>query len=216
MNEIIQRTDEWKAIRRGRFTASQIHRLMGKKFGNDLSDWTDTAATYIMEVVSQTFTDQDHELSTPAIRWGNDHEPVARAYYEGYYNEQVEEVGFIMWPKNTAAGCSPDGIVIGKNRGIEIKCPYTIKAHMEAFMIENNADFLRLKPDYYYQCMSSMLFTGYPAWDFVSYHPFFKQNQRMTCIEIVADPAAFDMIEQRLNAAVIVRDKLIERILKMS
>lgn len=213
MERIKQKTDEWLTLRRGKFTASSIYKLMGKKFGNELSDWPDTAQTYIMSKVAESFSDRDHELSTVEIRWGNEHEPIARAYYEGLYGEQVEQVGFILWPRNVNAGCSPDGLVMGKHRGIEIKCPYTINSHLESFLIRTNSDFKDMKPMYYWQVMSSMLFTGLERWDFVSYHPYFKPQQRMSCIEIVADTTEFEQLAARIEAAVIVRDKLIEQVL---
>ena len=218
-----QRTEEWLKIRRGKFTASEIHKLIGtgakpSKFGESLTDWTDTAQNYILAKVAEAFSTQDHELSTVEIRWGVEHEGEARAYYEGVFEEEVEEVGFILWPANTNAGCSPDGLVVTKpgmpSRGIEIKCPYSLNSHLESFLIKSNADFKLYKPQYYWQVMSSMLFTGYDSWDFVSYHPFFKPERRLTAVEILADQDAFKTLEERINAAVIVRDKIIDEILK--
>lgn len=212
-----QRTEEWLAIRRGRFTASEIYKLIGtgktpSKFGVSLDDWTETAQSYIMQKVSEMFSDQDHELSTPVIRWGIEHEAEARAYYEGIFGEEVDEVGFVLWPKNTAAGCSPDGIIQARRRGIEIKSPYTLNAHLESFLIRTNEEFHRRKPEYYWQVQASMLFTGYDAWDFVSYHPYFHKSKRITCIEILPDKEAFRILEERIAAAVEVRDKLVKEV----
>jgi putative phage-type endonuclease len=212
-----QRSKEWHEIRRGKFAASEIYKLIGtgktpSKFGKELSDWTDTAQAYIMSKVAETFSDQDHEISSPAMCWGVEHESEARAYYEGIFNEEVEEVGFVLWARNTSAGCSPDGIISARNRGIEIKCPYTLNAHLESFLINTNEQFHARKPEYYWQVQSSMLFTGYDAWDFISYHPYFHKNKRITCIEILPDPVAFQVITERIMAAVEVRDKLIKEI----
>ena len=216
--EVKQRSADWMKVRRGKFTASEIWKLIGtgvkpSKFGENLTDWTDTAQNYILSKVAESFSDQDHELSTAEIRWGNEHEPEARAYYEGIFKEEIEEVGFILWPKNINAGCSPDGLV-KEVRGIEIKCPYSLNSHMESFLIKSNADFKIYKPQYFWQVQSSMLFTGYTTWDFISYHPFFKPERRITCIEILADQEAHVTLAQRIEAAVIVRDKIINEIIK--
>lgn len=136
----------------------------------------------------------------------------SKAYYEGVFKEQVEEVGFILWPANPLCGCSPDGIVTSKNRGIEIKCPFTLNAHIESFLIKDNTTFKSYKPQYYWQVMSSLLFTGFDSWDFVSYHPFFKPDKRLTSIEILPCIADFEMLKERLQAATIVRENLIREI----
>lgn len=212
-----QRSQEWREIRRGKFTASEIYKLMGtgakpSKFGPSLSDWTDTAQGYIMSKVAELYAEQDQDITSREMQWGADHESEARAYYEGVFGETVDEVGFLLWPKNTSCGCSPDGLIMQKNRGIEIKCPFTLTAHIESFLIKDNDSFKAYKPNYYWQVMSSLLFTGFDSWDFVSYHPYFKADKRLSCIEIVPDMEVFMAISERLDAAVSVRDSIIKEI----
>ena len=214
-----QRTREWMEIRRGKFTASEIYKLIGtgvkpSKFGDKLSDWTDTAQGYILSKVAEYFSEQDQEITSREMQWGTEHEPEARAYYEGVFEEEVEEIGFLLWPKNNICGCSPDGLIMAKNRGIEIKCPYTLNAHIESFLIKDNATFKSYKPNYYWQVMSSLLFTGFSSWDFVSYHPFFKADKRLTAIEILPCESDFEILRERLQAATIVRENLIREIEK--
>ena len=215
--DVKQRSQDWLKLRRGKFTASEIYKLIGtgktpSKFGNNLSDWPETAQTYIKSKVAECFSEQSQEVTSVEMRWGIEQESIARAYYEGVFQEEVEEIGFILWPKNTLCGCSPDGIVKGKNRGIEIKCPYNLEPHLESLLIRSNDEFRAMKPMYYWQVMSSMLFSGYPAWDFVSYHPFFNKDKRITSIEIIPDDAAFSILGERLEAAVHVRNELIKQI----
>jgi putative phage-type endonuclease len=214
---VVQKSQDWLTLRRGKFTASEIYKLIGtgqkpSKFGDKLDDWTDTAATYIKQKVAECFSDQSQELKTRATDWGIEHEPEARAYYEGVFGEEVEDIGFILWPKDPTCGCSPDGIVKGKNRGIEIKTPFELEPHLESFLIRSNDEFKAMKPQYYWQVMASMMFSGLPCWDFVSYHPFFYPNRRISSIEIIADPVAFAILEDRLTAAVFVRNELIKQV----
>ena len=59
-----QRSDEWYEIRRGKFTASNIHKLMGVKgFGK-------TGLTYIDEVVADmlSYEIEDELFENKAIR----------------------------------------------------------------------------------------------------------------------------------------------------
>lgn len=212
-----QRTTEWLEIRKGRFTSSEIYKLIGtgKKpgtFGYKLTDWSDTAQAYILSKAAQHFTTDEQQISSIEMRWGVEHEPQARATYEGVFGVDVEEVGFILWPGNTAAGCSPDGLITSDNRGLEIKCPFNTVNHAEGLMLRTNADLHAYKPAYYWQVMSSLMFTGFDKWDFVSYHPFFIPQHRIACIEIVPEKAAFEMLAERIAAAVQVRDAVIEQI----
>lgn len=209
-----QRTDDWLKLRRGKFTASEIHKLMDVKFGDESKDWTIKSQNYILDKVAESFSDQSQPVTSVEIRWGIEHEPYGLAHYEAIFDEEIEEIGFILWSENVECGCSPDGSVKGKARGVELKCPYTLKAHLESFLIRTNADFKKRKPQYYWQVMSSMMFCKYDAWDFVSYHPYFKPEQRVSCIEIVRDNAEFKYMKKRLNAAVLLRDKLIKEIIE--
>ena len=203
-----QRSQDWHEIRRGRFTASGLYALMGQKFGSDLDDWTVTAQGYIIEKVAESFSTEDHEPSTKETRWGIEHEPTALAHYEAVFETEIDEIGFVLWSELPQCGCSPDGIVKNE-RGIEIKCPYTLRRHAEHLLIRSNEQLKKQRPQYYYQIMSSMMFTGYNRWDFVSFHPFFKPEHRLSCVEITADYKEFEYMAVRLRAAVELLDKLI-------
>lgn len=207
-----QRTDDWLKLRRGKFTASEIHKLMDKKFGDELEKWTIKSQNYILEKVAESFSSQSQPLTSVELRWGIEYEPIGLAHYEGVFKEEIQEIGFVLWSENTSCGCSPDGDLKGKPKGIELKCPYTLRSHMEAMMIRSNADFKQRKPQWYWQVMSSMMFCKYDVWDFVSFHPYFNPEQRLSCIEIVRDDKEFTYMKERLNAAVILRDKLIQKI----
>ena len=60
-----QRSDEWYEIRRGKFTASEIHKLIGVKgLGK-------TEITYIDEVVADALSEEveDERFDNTAMRW---------------------------------------------------------------------------------------------------------------------------------------------------
>jgi len=59
-----------------------------------------------------------------AMQWGTETEPEAREFFEGRYDLEVEQTGFILHPEMDYAGASPDGL-IGADAIIEIKCPTT-------------------------------------------------------------------------------------------
>jgi putative phage-type endonuclease len=213
-----QRSNEWHEARRGKFTASEIVKLIGtgekpSKYGPSLTDWTDTAQSYILSRVAQFFSMKDQKVDSMEMKWGRDYESLAIKTYEQSLGVTVAEEGFIRWHLNTNAGCSPDGLVVEENRGIEVKCPFQNWSHMEHLLIRNSAELKKAKPQYYWQVMSSLLFTGWDCWNFVSFHPFFNPDQRLYVIEIFPESLAFEMLTERIEAAVTVRNELINRIL---
>jgi dihydrofolate reductase len=94
-------------------------------------------------------------------------EEAARMTYE-LEHDRVEEVGFIELDE--FAGCSPDGL-IGKDGGIEIKCP-------------NDVNFFKLLVDgekaidakYLWQVQMCLLVSERKWWDLTFYNPNFDKN----------------------------------------
>ena len=90
-------------------------------------------------------------------------EPQAREAFERFSGEKVEEIGF-MRHKAGSCGASPDGLIVGKSVGIEIKCP----------IASTHVGYLRqgeLPATYASQVHFSMAVTGADAWHFWSYCP---------------------------------------------
>ena len=61
--------------RRGRITASAVHKLMGKSLD------TDTTMTYIYSLVMNELGVESDEVSSAATDWGHIYESVAKEYY---------------------------------------------------------------------------------------------------------------------------------------
>lgn len=212
-----QRSQDWHKLRMPRFTSSDIVKLFGTgkepcKFGNTLNDWPDTAQNYILSKVAGTFAEREQPISSVEMRWGTEMEDEGKAYFEFVFDNEIENVGFVLWPKNVNAGCSPDGIIDKGKTLYELKCPFTLHSHVESFLIKDNATFKKMRPQYYWQVMSSMLFTGLDKALFMSYHPYFVPDKRISAVEILADQTAFKMLEERIIAAVETRDSVIQMI----
>lgn len=208
-----QRSEQWHELRRGLFTASEVHKLMGKKFGENLSDWTDTAQTYILAKVAEYFTNQRHEIHSKEMQWGIDNEPIAKAQYELTFKCEILDEGFVFLKENNQCGCSPDGIIKGEKRGIEIKCPYTIENHIKNLLIKSNVDFKTEFPQYYWQVQMSLLVYDFQKWDYVSFHPFFEPNTRLNCIEILRNDIDCSDLLNRLNLAVKIKNNIIDSLM---
>lgn len=212
---IEQRTEEWIEIRRGKFTASEIHKLMGVK------GMGKTGESYVLAKVAEALGADPPEVNTYAMQWGIDNESVAKRIYSKSFKCAVSEQPFIVAPWCEDAGCSPDGLVVEfdnhnlpKNvtRGIEVKCPYNPVHHLENLIIETQEEFKKQRIEYYWQIQMCMAVTGYDEWDFVSYYPFVGDVSGLKVMTIKADQSDIELLKSRINEAVKLKSEIIEKV----
>lgn len=168
---IEQRTDAWFELRKGKITSSEIHKIMGTGKGSEVL--TDTAKTYLLSKVIEHFDGFAERAVGSALDWGTEMEPAAIEFYEKKFNVVVDKASFV--PFNNVYGGSPDGLV-GKEGIIEVKCPFTSVNHFKHGLIDSDAAFKKVKPEYYYQCISNMICTNTTWCDFVSFDPRVKSE----------------------------------------
>lgn len=165
-----QRTPEWFAKRLGKVTASRIADLMARtKSGPGAS-----RANYMAQLVTERLTGAPTEsYKSPAMDWGTEQEPNARAAYSARMGVLVDEVDFVDHPE-LEAGASPDGLV-GEDGLIEIKCPNT--ATMLEY-IEERA----IPQKYRLQMQWQLAVTGRNWCDFVAYDPRLPEHLQLLVI----------------------------------
>lgn len=153
-----QGSPEWFDIRAGKMTASHAQAIGNNGKGLE---------TYIMELMANYYSKAEPENYTNAdIERGNELEETARQMYELEKNCFIEQVGFVE--RNEFSGCSPDGL-IGKEGGIEIKCP----KDSVYFRLLIDGD---VESKYLWQVQMSLLITGRKWWDLVFYNPNFTKS----------------------------------------
>jgi len=185
-----QRSEKWYELRRGLFTASQIHKLMGVRgIGK-------TGESYIYEKVTEFFGVYEDEIDAPAIRWGNYYESFAKEYYSIAFDEEIIESGFKISECGTH-GASPDGLIKGKKKGIEIKCPFKASNHTINMTIKSQDGLKSIHPEYYWQIQHNLLIHDFISWDFVSFDPRFTGNKRMFAIEIFRNESDIKLLIER-------------------
>lgn len=206
MNEFSQGSDEWLQIRKGKFTASEVHRLMGiKGLGK-------TGETYIFEKVTEELGGTIPPVFSKAMEHGTLTEPFAKRHYELAFDCTILEYPFFTAPWCDQAGCSPDGIVEGKELGIEIKSPYSPANHIAHLMITSPQELKEQKPEYYWQVQCCLAVTGLKEWDFVSYHEDFSGKLRMSVLTVAANEADIALLKSRIGEAVEMKNKIIAKI----
>ena len=170
---VLQGSEEWFAMRKGRPTASRFSEfvttakgdLSRAKSGTGLSSG---ARSYVAELIGECFC---HDfIGFAGNRFtdrGTELEPEARAAFVVATGTTVEQVGFCT-RDDGIVGCSPDGLLISPDgtryAGLEIKCPIP-KTHV-GYVLDGV-----LPDDYKQQVHGAMAVTGLREWHFYSYFP---------------------------------------------
>lgn len=212
---IEQRTQEWKEQRRGKFTASEIHKLMLPK------GLGETGKSYVHKKVAEELGAKFPEISSPALRWGEEMEPRAKRYYEKAFNAVISDQPFIVAPWCEDTGCSPDGTVItfnsknlpdGNRKGYECKCPYNPENHIANLTIRSQEEFKKLRTEYYWQIMHCMAVCNIGTWDFFSFFPDIDDPHKGVVIPIMADEKDILLLKERIFQAVAMKKDILSKI----
>jgi YqaJ-like viral recombinase domain len=154
-----QGSDEWKKLRAGKVTWSNLGKVMAKGAGV-------TRRNYLYEVMAE----QDSGIPAPegfksqAVKNGTEREPEGRRLYEEQMDVVVDQVGFINHPNIPYFGGSPDGIMVSLRGGIEIKSP-------ELPTFSERVDGAPIPKDYNLQCHGFMETEALEWVDWVNYFP---------------------------------------------
>lgn len=219
---IEQGTPEWDQVRLGRFTASEIYRLMepakremteaelkarpksGKgssaKLVYDYETLSDTALTYIKEKVAEVLTGQANQqgYAFPLV-WGKTYEDDACAAFVAKTGFEIEKVGFFKYTDH--AGGSPDRLV-GSDAILEVKAPYNSANQIDYLMLTDQFDVHRNYFPYWAQCQANMLFTERNLCHFCTYDPRMSEDKhKLTHVEIKADSQFHDLIIKKIAQA---------------
>lgn len=226
--ELAQQSEQgsqmWHDIRIGRFTSSQIHRLIkagtrfmteselaarpkkgpgsSAKLIEDPTKFSPDGHFYIEEKVAEVLTGQCEEQAyAHATAWGDTWEPFAAEYYAKKFACEFEIIAF--QPFGDHAGGSPDRKIKGVKRGLEIKCPFRSKNQVNYLQMTDQNDVKSLFPDYYYQCQSNLLFMDWEVIDFCTFDPrMIREEHKLTRIEIRPNSKDQDLICSRIEMAV--------------
>lgn len=166
-----QGTPGWIAARLGIPTASEFHCVVGNTTG-ELSrpkgkkdGLGEVAKKYAYRLVAETLLGRPLEKppGTPwAMQRGKDLERAARDQYSFANDIEVRTVGFVT-TDDGKVGCSPDGLIIPKRGGLEIKCLLD-EGHM-GLLIDGPGD--TFKP----QVQGNLAGCELEWWDLHGYHP---------------------------------------------
>lgn len=158
IHEFEQGSDEWLAVRLGKFTASHGQEIANAGKGLD---------TLVKEKACEILTGKPTStFKSEAMINGNESEQSVRLMFEFVTGISVNQVGFYEYDEFT--GASPDGLTSDDGL-IEIKCP-TAKVFLE-YMIDGKID-----TKYMWQMQMQMLVTGKNHCYYVVFNPDFEEQ----------------------------------------
>lgn len=187
--EAEQRSDEWRAARAGRVTASRASDFLAKvKSGG----YSTSRKNYLTQLVAERLTGQpqDDGFVSAAMARGIELEPAAFAAYEAVTGEMAQRVGFLSH-NDLLVGASPDGVV-GDYAGIvELKVPNPA----------THIGYLRggvLPSDYVPQVTHLLLVSGADYCDFMSYGPNFPAALQTFVVRVKRKDVDLETYEREL------------------
>lgn len=219
----------WKLARWGKFTGSEIHKLLSKGTG---SMFGKGALTYIDQVACEACTSYEDkpELNTYDVKMGKINEPVAFAHYKArigvdaleYYGgsnpvfkEYVDPKGIIP---NGHVGVSADCVATlpsgGVSFGGEIKC---LSRDSHWYYIQNIKDQDDLKAENlerYAQIQLEMMAYDCDLWHLILYNEYFSFKSQMYILEISPDKNFQLDLKIRMDTAIKIKLQKIENFKK--
>ncbi|TYP71519.1 lambda exonuclease family protein [Aquimarina intermedia] len=211
LNALPSKHDLWLESKRGVFSASEFHRLMGYE---DKPDFPKGAETYAMEKAIETLTIKEEGYTNDIMQRGNELEIDAMHEFMRITGLEVTKFGadqeFLTIGKHV--GCTPDGIIKGL-AGVEGKAPNS-KTHFNYLTtIKNQNDLKKVCKDYYWQCQGGMYVANLPLWYFFSYDPRFKNPaHQMHIIKVHRNDEDIEKLKPRLKTAISVKLDYIKKL----
>jgi putative phage-type endonuclease len=197
----MQRDNEWFDSRLGRFTGSEIHKLMGKKGIGQ------TGNTYAFEKACEiVFGRSEEKITSFDMQRGIELEPVAFALFKEkmeYEFVKVEECGF--FPYKEYGGASPDGLV-GDYAVLEIKCPRRNKFFN---LMLNGLE--AIDEEYLWQMHMEMLCTNSQVAYFFNYLVENGKQYHLE-IEVKRDEGMIMLMQERMLEALEIRNQYVEKL----
>ena len=189
IHPVTQGTPQWLALRSQYPTASEFKHLVSPAELKPCKG--KTVAKYIAKKVAEAWLGAPLQsfLST-AMDQGKVIEEEARPWYAFRYEAEIDTPGFVTNDADTA-GCSPDGLIVGSKRGLEIKGGEA-DTHVEWILAGG------LPQEHLLQVQGSLWVCGYDEWYFVSYlavTPRFPQH----VVRVKPDRNVHDAIEEAVG-----------------
>lgn len=212
--------DRWFLERHGKFTASEIGKLLSKGSGAEM--FGKGAITYIRQKAIEKMTvlwERPELESVKSLLHGKAHEQPAYEYYRKVTrNFSMRYFGsdaplFLQYDEDS--GGSPDGMMGEGERiycGLELKCPKNSHIHYDYYQLKDQWDLREYNVDYYAQIQFLLMITKADEFHFVSFDDrFIDLKRKIKLIVVLPDKKFQDNLHIRLQMAKKMRNSLVEQ-----
>ncbi len=198
-------SEEWFSGRLARFTASEIHNIMGDK-------WPTVGATnYCYRKVGEELTGIScrDEIDTNATKHGLMYENHAIRKYAQSIGVDFVIVQKLIFSPESRFACTPDFLIVHNESQDqlsynvstgEVKCPITFDGYINLFMCDTPEQVKAYSKAYYWQVLMQMYVCDALRGYLIAYHPDFKAGQMKVVefrkINLMPD---FKLLEQRME-----------------
>ena len=204
--------NEWLALRRGKFTASEFHRIMTYQGKAGLPAG---AKSYAEEKAIERLTEFTPDGFVSAdMQWGIDNEADAIEAFSKATGHIVTATGQnqAFLALGADIGGTPDGIIPVLNSGVEVKCPKS-KNHVRNFLVVDAESLKTESPEYYWQVQGLMMISGSKEWYFISYDPrFLNAEMRLYYARIDRVETDIHDLRIRLDLAIQHRNDMLHKL----
>lgn len=220
MIDSMDKKDRWFMERHGKFTASEIGKLLSKGSGSEM--FGKGAITYIRQKAIEQMTVL---WERPELEWvksllhGKVHEqPAYEMYLKATKNYSMRYFGldaplFLEYDKDS--GGSPDGLMGNEDEvycGLELKCPKNSSVHYDYLEFKDQWDLKNYNIDYYGQIQFLLMITKAQEFHFCSFDDrFIDKKKKIKIIPVLPDKNFHNNLEVRLQMAIKKRNEIVER-----
>lgn len=213
--------DSWFVDRWGKFTASEIHKLLSKGTGDKM--FGAGAMPYIKKKAIEketTFWENPKLEHVKSLLWGKRYEePAFNHYLKMTKNVDMRYMGTetpLFLTYNDDSGGSPDGL-LGDGEiihlGLELKCPQDSGVHWDYLGLKDQLDLKQYSIEYYSQVQFLLMITKAELFHWVSFDErYIDVKKRMKLIEVKPDKPFQANLDIRIKQATKERDNLIQMI----
>ena len=198
--------NKWLELKRGKFSASLIHKIM-KGFNNE------TSQTYIDTLAGESIGVYDDDpFQSQAMINGSVQELTAmQVYIANHAKGEVLYGSKIFIPLGENAGVSPDGIEYLENESIylEVKCPSAPNKYVGLLKCKDTETLKKKRPDVYWQCVMNMLVLGCQSAKVLLYH----HNRGLNVLNVERIEADINELQTALTKAIVLKLELTQSLL---
>ena len=217
---VFETEEEWLEFRAPYFTASESSKLMTepKKKDEVLSVG---AKTYIRKCAASVLAPKEPSYYNSAMEHGKNTEPVAVLALANSLGKTIDDDDFIYTSANGFVffyddefnlGGTPDVIIKGLNKSVEIKCPAS-DTHLEYLMVSDAEEVKVKMPEYYGQMQTNMYLTGTDNCIFMSYdNRFYNEKLHEHYINIPKDDEYIERLLMKAKHAKEYKEQILKTI----